>query len=52
MRIGIFGGSFDPIHSAHMEIAEQAIGELHLDKLILMVAGTSPEQEECRSIAG
>ena len=44
MRIGIFGGSFDPIHSAHMEIAEQAIGELHLDKLILMVAGTSPNK--------
>ena len=44
MRIGIFGGSFDPIHTAHMEIAEQAIGELHLDKLILMVAGVSPNK--------
>ena len=44
MRIGIFGGSFDPIHSAHLEIAEQVIGELHLDKLILMVAGISPNK--------
>lgn len=44
MRIGVFGGSFDPIHSAHLEIAEQAIGELHLDKLIIMVAGTSPNK--------
>ncbi|MBR5804611.1 MAG: nicotinate-nucleotide adenylyltransferase [Clostridia bacterium] len=44
MRIGIFGGSFDPIHSAHLDIAEQVIGELHLDKLIIMVAGISPNK--------
>ena len=44
MRIGVFGGCFDPIHSAHLEIAKQAIRELQLDKLILVVAGTSPNK--------
>ena len=49
MRIGIFGGSFDPIHSAHLEIAKQAIGALSLDKLILMVAGISPNKRNAEA---
>jgi len=32
VKIGIFGGSFDPIHKGHVEIAKQAIKFLNLDK--------------------
>ncbi len=40
MKIGIYGGTFDPVHSAHVEIAKHAIEELCLDKLLIMPAGT------------
>ena len=42
MKIGIFGGSFDPIHKGHVEIAKQAIKFLNLDKLIFVPANINP----------
>ncbi len=38
-RIGIFGGSFDPVHEAHIALARQALTELPLDELIWLPAG-------------
>ncbi len=37
-RIGIFGGTFDPVHTAHLEVAEAVRHELELDRMLLMVA--------------
>lgn len=37
-RIGIFGGTFDPIHVAHIEMAEQVRSSLDLDRVLLVVA--------------
>lgn len=37
-RVGIFGGSFDPPHRAHYEIANLAIRQIPLDKLYLVPA--------------
>ena len=38
-RVGIFGGSFDPVHNAHVALARQALDELRLDELIWLPAG-------------
>lgn len=41
-RLGIIGGTFDPIHLAHLYVAEQAKKTLELDKIIFMPAGSQP----------
>jgi len=38
-RIGLLGGTFDPIHNGHIAIAKTAIQQLKLDKLLLIPAG-------------
>lgn len=46
-RIGILGGSFDPIHLGHIHIAETAYREYALDAVIFIPAGHSPNKDEC-----
>ena len=46
MKIGIFGGSFDPVHSGHVRIAESAVRDLALDRLLVIPAATSPFKTE------
>lgn len=45
MKVGIFGGTFDPIHQGHMVIAEQVMGELGLDHILFVPAGIPPHKE-------
>ena len=44
MRVGIFGGSFDPIHTEHIALAKQALTDLSLDCLYVMPAATPPHK--------
>ena len=39
MKVGIMGGTFDPIHIAHLIIAEQARTQLALDRVVFIPAG-------------
>lgn len=41
-RIGLFGGSFDPIHTGHLLLAQAAIEELGLTRLCFILAAQSP----------
>ena len=43
-KIGLFGGSFDPIHLGHVEIAQMAIKDIPLDILVVMPAGKAPHK--------
>ena len=38
-RVGVFGGSFDPVHLAHVALAEAALVELRLDEVRWIPAG-------------
>lgn len=44
MKIGIFGGSFDPVHSEHIKLAENIINEFSIDKLIICPAFIPPHK--------
>ena len=46
MKIGILGGSFDPIHNGHVHMALAACKEFALDQVWLIPAGHSPNKEE------
>ncbi|MHC5034506.1 MAG: nicotinate-nucleotide adenylyltransferase [Planctomycetota bacterium] len=49
-RVGIFGGSFDPIHVAHLILAECARVERALDK-VLFVPALSPPRKPAKPLA-
>lgn len=44
MKIGLFGGTFDPIHNGHLKVAETAKARLRLDKIVLVPSGTPPHK--------
>lgn len=45
MRIGIFGGSFDPIHLGHLILAEQCRQQASLDQVLFIPAAQGPHKE-------
>ena len=45
MRIGILGGTFNPIHNTHLEIARSAREQLQLERVIFIPARTPPHKQ-------
>lgn len=43
-KIGIMGGTFDPIHVGHLILGEKAYEQLGLDKILFMPAGNPPHK--------
>lgn len=52
MKIGLFGGSFDPVHLGHLLIAQAAREELGLDRLFFIPAAQSPFKPDTTPISG
>jgi nicotinate-nucleotide adenylyltransferase len=46
VRIGVLGGSFDPVHSAHVVVAEAALEQLGLDQVRFIPAAVQPFKPE------
>lgn len=44
-RVGIFGGTFDPIHVGHLIVAEQARDRLRLDRVLFVPARVPPHKQ-------
>jgi len=44
MRIGILGGSFDPVHNGHIALSKTAILKLNLDKVLFVPAWQAPHK--------
>ena len=42
MRVGLFGGSFDPAHEGHAHVAETALKRLGLDRVVWLVSPGNP----------
>ena len=51
-RIGVFGGTFDPIHVGHLVAAVNARNALSLDRVILMVANVPWQKAGSRAVTG
>lgn len=49
-RIGIFGGTFDPVHVGHLVAALEARQALHLDRVLLVVANDPWQKSRRRSV--
>jgi nicotinate-nucleotide adenylyltransferase len=50
-RIGIYGGSFDPVHNGHLHLANVAMQQFSLDAVHFVPAYVSPFKQETGSVA-
>ncbi len=52
MKIGLFGGSFDPVHIGHLILAQRACERFKLDQVLFVPAGQTPHKAaRCRAQA-
>jgi nicotinate-nucleotide adenylyltransferase len=50
-RVGIFGGTFDPIHQGHLIIAEQVMDALGLSRVLFVPGGIPPHKDASSILA-
>lgn len=48
VKKAIFGGTFDPIHNGHLQIAYEALYYLNLDKVVFMPSGNPPHKRNIK----
>ncbi len=44
VRLGVFGGTFDPIHYGHLRLANEALHQFQLDRVLFIPAGRPPHK--------
>ena len=49
MKIGIMGGTFDPVHLGHKEMARFCLEEFKLDKIMFLPLGDAPHKDKVSS---
>lgn len=52
MRIGIFGGAFNPVHNGHLNIADAFYEDLSLDKLLFIPTAKPPHKSDEGLLSG
>ena len=50
MKIGILGGTFNPVHNGHLAVAQAVHDQLQLDKILLIPSSNPPHKEETELI--
>lgn len=45
LRLGVMGGTFDPVHVGHLVAAEEALYQFGLDEIVFMPTGTPPHKQ-------
>lgn len=50
-RVGVFGGTFDPVHVGHLSVALQAKHQLQLDRVLLVVSNVPWQKAASRKIS-
>jgi len=45
-RVGLFGGTFNPLHNAHIEVARAALGQYELSGIVFIPNGIPPHKEQ------
>lgn len=50
-RIGIYGGSFDPVHRGHLNLAKTALDSFSLDEVVFVPAKISPFKQGKKDVA-
>lgn len=46
VRIGLLGGTFDPVHFGHLRLADVAMAECHLEQVLFIPAAQPPHKDE------
>ena len=52
MKIGVYGGTFNPVHSGHVKLAEAYLKGLELDRMLVIPAKTPPHKRVAHLASG
>jgi nicotinate-nucleotide adenylyltransferase len=52
MRVGLFGGSFNPVHTGHLVVAQDAAEAFDLDRVVFVPCGNPPHKPSGELAAG
>ena len=51
-KIGLLGGTFDPVHNGHLQMGDRVLEDYNLDKILFIPASTPPHKNEAVSAVG